>query len=342
MLPVLHIHCPNVNTILLSIVVCCTAKVTSLSFEYCTVENCTNTFMASFNNADIQMLYHSAINGQRETIELLHCLCELCELCSSCRPANLPSNKHIDIHTIESCCYSTCGDTRPNTSQSNSHNSNRESTDGVGRSNRTANSHNSPDNTGHKHSGADDNSDHCEQSILAGNTLREGIKIVHWNCQGANGKLATIKDAVQKDGIHILLLQDTRLSRRGDGLPKLRMDGYSTYDTPKSENSHGMMILVHKDIPSSELATQFKFGHHTESLSIRIWVNGSSYILHNIYNNGNTVNFSAAPSNEKSLFLGDFNAHHTSWCRAAQNRAGINISEQLDDMDHICYDEHGK
>ena len=111
------------------------------------------------------------------------------------------------------------------------------------------------------------------------------------------------------------------------------MDGYSTYDTPKSENSHGMIILVHKDIPSSELATQFKFGHHTESLSIRKWVNGSNYILHNIYNNGNTVNFSAAPSNEKSLFLGDFNAHHTSWCRAAQNRAGINISEQLDDMD---------
>ena len=49
------------------------------------------------------MLYHSAINGQRD----IHCLCELCELCSSCRPANLPSNKHIDKHDIESCCYST-------------------------------------------------------------------------------------------------------------------------------------------------------------------------------------------------------------------------------------------
>ena len=236
--------------------------------------------MASFNNADTQVLYHSAINGQRETIELLHCLCELCELCYSCRLANLPSNKHIDIHAATVPIVLTVP--KQNTSQSNSHNSNREPTHGVGRSNRTANSHNSPDNTGHKHSGADDNSDHCEQSILAGNTHREGIKIVHWNCEGANGKLATIKDAVQKDGIHILLLQDTRLARGGDGLPKLRTDGYSTYDTPKSENSHGMMILVHKDIPSSELAAQFKFGLHTESLSIRIWVNGSSYILHNI------------------------------------------------------------
>ena len=75
----------------------------------------------------------------------------------------------------------------------------------------------------------------------------EGIKIVHWNCQGANGKLAAIKDVIQKDGINILLLQDTRFARRNDGLQKLRLDGYSTYDTPKSEKSHGMMILVHKD-----------------------------------------------------------------------------------------------
>ena len=36
-----------------------------------------------------------------------------------------------------------------------------------------------------------------------------------------------MKDAIQKDGNHILLLQDTRLTRRNDGLPKLRLDGYS-------------------------------------------------------------------------------------------------------------------
>ena len=107
------------------------------------------------------------------------------------------------------------------------------------------------------------------------------IKIVHWNCQGANGKLAAIKDVIQKDGIHILLLQDTRLARRNDGLPKLRLDGYSTYDTPKSEKSHGMMLLVHKDIPSELLEPQVQFGPDTESLSIRIWIRKSSYLIHN-------------------------------------------------------------
>ena len=118
----------------------------------------------------------------------------------------------------------------------------------------------------------------------------EGIKIVHWNCRGANGKLSAIKDATQKDCIDILLLQDTRLSRRDDGLPKLRLHGYSTYDVPQSETSHGMVILVHEDIPS-DLAQQFVFGPRAESLTIRIWICGSSYLIHNIYNNGATLTY---------------------------------------------------
>ena len=160
----------------------------------------------------------------------------------------------------------------------------------------------------------------------------DSIKIVHWNCQGAIGKLAVIKDAIQKDGIHIILLQDTRLLRRNDNLPKLRLHGYSTYDVPTSSTSHGMMILVHKDIPS-EFAPEVKFGTQTESLSIRKWVCGVSYLIHNIYNNGDSVSLSAASLNEKSMFLGDFNAHHVTWYRATQNSAGINISDQLDSLD---------
>ena len=93
-----------------------------------------------------------------------------------------------------------------------------------------------------------------------------------------------------------------------------------------------MVILVHKDI-SSDLAQQFIFDPQAESLTIRIWIRGTSYLIHNIYINGTTVHLSAAPSNEKSMFLGDFNAHHASWCRARQNRAGINKSDQLDDID---------
>ena len=128
------------------------------------------------------------------------------------------------------------------------------------------------------------------------------------------------------------LLQDTRLLRRNDDLPKLRLRGYSTYDVPTSATSHGMMILVHEDIPS-DFAPEVKFRTQTESLSIRIWVRGVSYLIHNIYNNGDSVNLSAASLNEKSMFLGDFNAHHVTWFRATQNRTGINISDQLDSLD---------
>ena len=57
------------------------------------------------------------------------------------------------------------------------------------------------------------------------------------------------------------------------------------------------------------------------------------YSQHHMIAVGDSVNLSAASLNEKSMFLGDFNAHHVTWCRATQNRAGINISDQLDSLD---------
>ena len=237
------------------------------------------------------------------------------------------------IHNSNSSGYRTMADTRQDESQSDTRK--RDASlpiDRLGESNPSK----SPvtfENEDIEDSIANDISDPCNQDKRTGCMYPGGIKIVHWNCQGANGKLAAIKDVIQKDGIHILLLQDTRLARRNDGLSKLRLDGYSTYDTPKSEKSHGMIILVHKDIPSDLLEPQVQFGPDTESLSIRIWIRKSSYLIHNIYNIGNFINLSAASLNEKSLFLGDFNAHHKAWCRAAQNRAGMNISDQLDAMD---------
>ena len=66
------------------------------------------------------------------------------------------------------------------------------------------------------------------------------------------------------------------------------------------------MILVHKDIPSELLEPLVQFGPETGSLSIRIWIRKSSYLIHNIYNIGNFINLSAASLNEKSLFLWDF------------------------------------
>ena len=88
-----------------------------------------------------------------------------------------------------------------------------------------------------------------------------------------------------------------------------------------------------KIIPSELLEPHVQFGPDTESLSIRIWIRKSSYLIHNIYYIGNFINLSEASLNEKSLFLGDFNAHHKTLCRAAQNKAGLNISDQLDAMD---------
>ena len=197
------------------------------------------------------------------------------------------------IHNSNSSGYRTMADTRQDESQSNSGSSDASLLINRLSESNPSNSPSSFENEDIEDSIANDISDPCNQDKRTGCMYPKGINIVHWNCQCANGKLAAIKDVIRTDGIHILLLQDTRLARRNDGLSKLRLDGYSTYNTPKSEKFHGMMILVHKDIPSELLEPQVQFGPDTESLSIRIWMRKSSYLIHNIYNIDNFINLSA-------------------------------------------------
>ena len=193
------------------------------------------------------------------------------------------------IHNSNSSGYRTMADRRQDESQSDSRK--RDASLPIDRLNESnpSNSLATFENGDIEDSIANDVSDPGNQDKCTGCMYPGRIKIVHRNCQGTNGKLAAIKDVIHKDGINILLMQDTRLAQRNDGLPKLRLDGYSTYDTPKSEKSHGMMILVHKDIPSELLEPQVQIGPDTESLSIWIWIRKSIYLIHNIYNIGTSL-----------------------------------------------------
>ena len=67
--------------------------------------------------------------------------------------------------------------------------------------------------------------------------------------------------------------------------------------------------------------TIFVYKHGSITRLLMTWCE-----YHYIHNTDNFINLSAASLNEKSLFLGDFNAHHKALCRAAQNRAGMNIN----------------
>ena len=172
---------------------------------------------------------------------------------------------------------------------------------------------------------------------------RNSVKIVHWNTQGANGKVAEIQAAVIDHDIDILLLQDTRFKPRADGIAPLRVDGYHTYHIPQREEPtkcHGLITLVHFRLPSS-IMDIVQIGQSTEVLSVKVWINKRPLDIHNIYR---TEPFAVdlkpiLNSGHRVLIAGDYNARHESWCRAT-NASGSILRNQLDESNNCILLNH--
>ena len=92
--------------------------------------------------------------------------------------------------------------------------------------------------------------------------------------------------------------------------------------------------MVSDRVPSK--CTQLlRIGDGTECLSVRVWLNNKSILMHNIYRVDGEFDVSPLSDGEESMMVGDFNARHTSWCRAI-NAAASSLNDQLVQLDtHI-------
>ena len=165
--------------------------------------------------------------------------------------------------------------------------------------------------------------------------IKKNLTIVQWNTQSAKDKIGLLQAEIAEHDIDIVLLQDTRLKRRQDGIPKLRVDGYHTYHIPMSEDPavqcHGLITLVSNRVPSKLITLPLNLGISTEVLSVKIWHENKPIDIHNIYRVA-PANIDLLPiltSGHTSIIAGDFNAHHTSWCRS-NNASGQDLKSQLD------------
>ena len=69
----------------------------------------------------------------------------------------------------------------------------------------------------------------------------------------------------------------------------------------------------------------------TEALSVKVWLQGKPVIMHNIYRVKDSVNLTSILSSSTPSFIaGDFNAHHTLWCKKT-DRAGRELLAQIED-----------
>ena len=164
---------------------------------------------------------------------------------------------------------------------------------------------------------------------------KNNLTLIHWNTQGSNEKIGFLQAEIAKHDIDVVLLQDTRLKKRQDGIPKLRVDGYHTYHIPLSEDPavqcHGLTTLVSNRVPSKLITQPPDIGESTEVLSVKIWHENKPIDIHNIYR-VEPANIDLSPiftNGHTSIIAGDFNARHTSWCRK-DNTTGKDLKNQLD------------
>ena len=162
-------------------------------------------------------------------------------------------------------------------------------------------------------------------------TVRD-IKLLHFNCQGANNKKPAIEHAVRDENFDIICLQDTRLEpiKENPSRSKFNLADFDIYHRPKSENCHGIWTAIHRDFPSENISANFDFGTKTEHISVRVHLKSSTIVVHNIYSlDGKPDIRKAIADTEPSIFCGDFNAHHRVW-GPTQDRLGESLLEQVE------------
>ena len=185
--------------------------------------------------------------------------------------------------------------------------------------------------TNGRHNSKPVHSQYYESNITEHERHYTEIRIMHWNAQGLNniGKQSALVAALQLDHIDVVMIQDSRLAARDDGKPPIRVPNCHTYFIPSSAECHGLITIVRNTIPSTS-SPILETTEGTEVLTVKVWFNKKETLLHNIYRVRGQVTFSEILAGRlPSILAGDFNAHHTMWCRST-NGSGRTLLEQIE------------
>ena len=172
------------------------------------------------------------------------------------------------------------------------------------------------------------------------------LKILQWNANGIGNKKMELKELLVRLGIHVALLQETKL---GPASRDPVFPGYTTIrvDRP-SGGGGGLLALIRKDVPFTHTTAATRaflpVDDVMEIQTLNLRIGGSDYGLANLYlppssscPGGYTPDFSRLPGAfgaiQKYLVLGDFNAHHPSWyfSQAGDSR-GDQLLDQLEGL----------
>ena len=136
------------------------------------------------------------------------------------------------------------------------------------------------------------------------------ISFLQWNINGATSKKAALIHTIKTTNIDIIALQETLVTTPEN----YKISGYKTLGLPQSQEDRGLLLLVRNTIPVRTINPIY-CGDRVEVMAVEITLDNTKLIIYNIYRNwaNNNLNLNQLfnfATNQPTLIMGDFNAHH--------------------------------
>ena len=114
---------------------------------------------------------------------------------------------------------------------------------------------------------------------------------------------------------NVAMIQDSRSVAKKDGIAPIRVPNCHTYFIPASPECHGLLTIIRNNIPSKSSHSP-PTSEGTEVLTVKVWIDKKPTLLHNTYRvRSDTAFTDILNCRLPGILAGDFNAHHTMWCR---------------------------
>lgn len=165
------------------------------------------------------------------------------------------------------------------------------------------------------------------------------LNIIQWNCQSLKNKLVSLEQTLSQERVHIAALNETWYDTQSD----LRVSGYNTFRKDRVDGYGGVAVLTHFSVKALEVQSLLS-NSNIEILHIKIFNCNtlenilSIYCPPSIQTSQRDWDELFSLCTRKTLIIGDFNGHHSSWSYKTDTR-GIQIFDSLLNFDFISLND---
>ena len=150
----------------------------------------------------------------------------------------------------------------------------------------------------------------------------DSLEIYSWNAYGMRGKITEVTDFLNRKGVDILLINETKLK----AMETLKIRNYNSYSSNRENAAGGVAILIGKEIPHErvEIKRMVAIEHICIKLQSNIYLIAAYIKPSNSFSHSNLD--SLLEVSNKVLVV---NARHANWSCHRNNRNGLTLNSYI-------------